>query len=167
VPIANVMKPTTMKLINLALLSPSIRPVLVCDLDGDGPLGSAFLVSTFLNETRTSRDLASTAIFQLMAGVGMIFVNGDIARPVGRGAIHVLPGMAEPLRGAPAEVGPGRLRPAASFAWSPAPPRTTRNALPLIPEMRALLERRQAITRRCERAQVRIIAHVVIGPADR
>jgi hypothetical protein len=37
------------------------------------------ITSTFLNETRTSRDLASTAIFQLMAGVGMIFVNGDMA----------------------------------------------------------------------------------------
>ncbi len=36
------------------------------------------ITSTFLNETRTSRDLASTAIFQLVAGVGMIFVNGDI-----------------------------------------------------------------------------------------
>jgi hypothetical protein len=50
----------------------------VCDLDGDGSLESAFLVSTFLNETRTSRDLASPSIFQLVAGVGKIFVNGDI-----------------------------------------------------------------------------------------
>jgi integrase len=33
-------------------------------------------------------------------------------------------------------------------------------AFPLIPELRALLERRQTITRRCERAQGRIIAHV-------
>ncbi|HEX3177954.1 MAG TPA: site-specific integrase [Methylomirabilota bacterium] len=33
-------------------------------------------------------------------------------------------------------------------------------AFPLIPELRVLLERRQAITRRCERAQARIIAHV-------
>ena len=42
-------------------------------------------------------------------------------------------------------------------------PGTTKNnegAFPLIPELRALLERRQAITRRCERAQARIIAHV-------
>jgi integrase len=43
-------------------------------------------------------------------------------------------------------------------------PGTTKNtegrAFPLIPEMRAILERRQAITRRCERAQGRIIAHV-------
>ncbi len=43
-------------------------------------------------------------------------------------------------------------------------PGTTKNgegrAFPLIPELRALLERRQAITRRCERAQGRIIAHV-------
>ncbi len=43
-------------------------------------------------------------------------------------------------------------------------PGTTKNnegrAFPLIPELRALLERRQAITRRCERAQDRIIAHV-------
>jgi len=45
--------------------------------------------------------------------------------------------------------------------------RTTRNSsgivdlsFPLIPELRALLERRQTITRRCERAQGRIIAHV-------
>ena len=42
-------------------------------------------------------------------------------------------------------------------------PGTTKNnegrAFPLIPELRALLERRQAITRRCERAQARIIAH--------
>ena len=30
----------------------------------------------------------------------------------------------------------------------------------MIPELRAILERRQAITRRCERAQARIIAHV-------
>jgi integrase len=33
-------------------------------------------------------------------------------------------------------------------------------AFPLIPELRALVERRLAITRRCERAQGRIIAHV-------
>jgi integrase len=43
-------------------------------------------------------------------------------------------------------------------------PGTTKNgegrAFPLIAELRALLERRQAITRRCERAQGRIIAHV-------
>ena len=43
-------------------------------------------------------------------------------------------------------------------------PGTTKNtegrAFPLIPELRVLLERRQAITRRCERAQGRIIAHV-------
>lgn len=43
-------------------------------------------------------------------------------------------------------------------------PGTTKNnegrSFPLIPELRALLERRQAITRRCERAQGRIIAHV-------
>jgi integrase len=43
-------------------------------------------------------------------------------------------------------------------------PGTTKNmegrAFPLIPELRALLEHRQAITRRCERAQGRIIAHV-------
>jgi integrase len=43
-------------------------------------------------------------------------------------------------------------------------PGTTKNnegrAFPLIPELRALLERRQAITRRCERAQGRIIAHI-------
>ena len=43
-------------------------------------------------------------------------------------------------------------------------PGTTKNgegrAFPLVPELRALLERRQAITRRCERAQGRIIAHV-------
>jgi len=43
-------------------------------------------------------------------------------------------------------------------------PGTTKNnerrAFPLIPELRALLERRQAITRRCERVQARIIAHV-------
>src|SRR5262245_63503227 len=43
-------------------------------------------------------------------------------------------------------------------------PGTTKNAegraFPLIPELRALLERRQALTRRCERAQGRIIAHV-------
>src|SRR6266571_2072843 len=43
-------------------------------------------------------------------------------------------------------------------------PGTTKNndgrAFPLIPELRALLERRQALTRRCERAQARIIAHV-------
>ncbi|MBI1734143.1 MAG: site-specific integrase, partial [Candidatus Rokubacteria bacterium] len=43
-------------------------------------------------------------------------------------------------------------------------PGTTKNnegrAFPLIPELRALLERRLAITRRCERAQGRIIAHV-------
>ena len=43
-------------------------------------------------------------------------------------------------------------------------PGTTKNtegrAFPLIPELRTLLERRQAITRRCERAQGRIIAHV-------
>jgi integrase len=43
-------------------------------------------------------------------------------------------------------------------------PGTTKNnegrAFPLIPELRALLERRHAITRRCERAQGRIIAHV-------
>jgi integrase len=43
-------------------------------------------------------------------------------------------------------------------------PGTTKNnegrAFPLIPELRALLERRQAITRRCERAQGRIIVHV-------
>jgi integrase len=43
-------------------------------------------------------------------------------------------------------------------------PGTTKNnegrAFPLIPELRVLLERRQAITRRCERAQARIIAHV-------
>ena len=41
---------------------------------------------------------------------------------------------------------------------------TTKNtegrAFPLIHELRALLERRQTITRRCERAQGRIIAHV-------
>jgi len=43
-------------------------------------------------------------------------------------------------------------------------PGTTKNnegrAFPLIPELRALLERRQTITRRCERAQARIIPHV-------
>jgi hypothetical protein len=43
-------------------------------------------------------------------------------------------------------------------------PGTTKNsegrAFPLIPELRALLERRQPITRRCERAQGRLIAHV-------
>jgi integrase len=43
-------------------------------------------------------------------------------------------------------------------------PGTTKNnegrAFPLIPELRALLGRRQVITRRCERAQGRIIAHV-------
>ena len=43
-------------------------------------------------------------------------------------------------------------------------PGTTKNsegrAFPLIPELRTLLERRQTITRRCERAQGRIIAHV-------
>jgi integrase len=43
-------------------------------------------------------------------------------------------------------------------------PGTTKNnegrAFPLIPELRTLLERRQAITRRCERAQARIIPHV-------
>ena len=43
-------------------------------------------------------------------------------------------------------------------------PGTTKNqegrAFPMIPELRALLERRQADTRRCERAQGRIIAHV-------
>ena len=43
-------------------------------------------------------------------------------------------------------------------------PGTTKNsegrAFPLIPELRVLLERRQAITRRCERTQGRIIAHV-------
>ncbi len=43
-------------------------------------------------------------------------------------------------------------------------PGTTKNnegrAFPLISELRALLGRRQAITRRCERAQGRIIAHV-------
>ena len=43
-------------------------------------------------------------------------------------------------------------------------PGTTKNnegrAFPLIPELCALLERRQAITWRCERAQARIIAHV-------
>jgi len=43
-------------------------------------------------------------------------------------------------------------------------PGTTKNndgrAFPLIPELRSLLERRQAITRRCERAQARIITHV-------
>lgn len=43
-------------------------------------------------------------------------------------------------------------------------PGTTKNkdgrAFPLIPELRALLERRQAVTRRCERAQARIIARV-------
>jgi len=38
--------------------------------------------------------------------------------------------------------------------------RTTTGARSLIPELLALLERRQAITRRCERAQARIIAHV-------
>jgi integrase len=46
-------------------------------------------------------------------------------------------------------------------------PGTTKNkdgrAFPLIPELRALLERRQAITRRCERAQARIITHVFHG----
>jgi integrase len=43
-------------------------------------------------------------------------------------------------------------------------PGTTKNnegrTFPLIPELRALLERRQAITRRCERARARIVAHV-------
>lgn len=43
-------------------------------------------------------------------------------------------------------------------------PGTTKNnegrAFPLIPELRAILERRLAITRRCERAQGRIIANV-------
>src|SRR5262245_47479766 len=43
-------------------------------------------------------------------------------------------------------------------------PGTTKNsegrAFPLIPELRVLLERRQAIARRCERAQGRIIGHV-------
>lgn len=51
---------------------------IACDLDGDGSLESAFLVSTFLNETRTSRDLASNSVFQLVAGVGTIFVNGEV-----------------------------------------------------------------------------------------
>jgi integrase len=37
---------------------------------------------------------------------------------------------------------------------------TEGRAFPLIPELRALLERRQVITRRCERAQGRIIVHV-------
>jgi hypothetical protein len=32
--------------------------------------------------------------------------------------------------------------------------------VPLIPELRALLERRQAITRRRERAHARIVTHV-------
>jgi len=41
--------------------------------------------------------------------------------------------------------------------------RTEGRAFPLIPELRALLERRQAITRRCERAQARIAAHVFHG----
>jgi len=49
-----------------------------CDLDGDGSLESAFVISTFLNETRTSRDLASNSVFQLVAGVGTILVNGEI-----------------------------------------------------------------------------------------
>src|SRR5262249_31477775 len=43
-------------------------------------------------------------------------------------------------------------------------PGTTKNsegrAFPLIPELRAIIERRQVITHRCERAQARIIAHV-------
>ena len=43
-------------------------------------------------------------------------------------------------------------------------PGTTKNndgrAFPLIPALRALLERRQAITRRCERAQARITSSV-------
>jgi integrase len=43
-------------------------------------------------------------------------------------------------------------------------PGTTKNdegrAFPLIPELRTLLDRRQVITRRCERVQARIIAHV-------
>jgi hypothetical protein len=42
-------------------------------------------------------------------------------------------------------------------------PGMTRNndgrAFPLIPDLRALLERRQALTRRCEHAQTRIIVH--------
>jgi integrase len=46
-------------------------------------------------------------------------------------------------------------------------PGTTKNsesrAFPLIPELRALLERWQAITRRCERAQGRIIAHELVA----
>src|SRR5262245_50331811 len=49
-------------------------------------------------------------------------------------------------------------------------PGTTKNMetrLPLIPELRALLEHRQAITRRCERAQGRIIAQEVRVRPDR
>jgi hypothetical protein len=59
----------------------------------------------------------------------------------------------------------GRLRgPRTAEALVRLEPGTTKNndgrAFPLIPELRALLERRQATTRRCERAQARIIAHV-------
>src|SRR5262245_18513636 len=43
-------------------------------------------------------------------------------------------------------------------------PGTTKNnegrAFPLIPELRTLLNRRQVLTRRCKRAQARIITHV-------
>jgi integrase len=44
-------------------------------------------------------------------------------------------------------------------------PGTTKNnegrSFPVTPELRSLLERRQVVTRRCERAQARIIAHVL------
>ena len=50
-------------------------------------------------------------------------------------------------------------------------PGSTKNnegrAFPLIPELRALLERTVAITRRCERAQARIIAPSSIAKAGR
>jgi xanthine dehydrogenase iron-sulfur cluster and FAD-binding subunit A len=43
-------------------------------------------------------------------------------------------------------------------------PGTTKNgegrAFPLIPELRALLERRQSITRRCERAQGETVGNI-------
>lgn len=70
--------------------------------------------------------------------------------PVGEVGPEVLP-----LRWAQVDLAAGFVR---------LEPGTTKNmegrAFPLIPEVRAILERRQTITRRCERAQGRIIAHV-------
>jgi hypothetical protein len=61
--------------------------------------------------------------------------------------------VAQPLRGAAAHMGAGGL----GGGGVRLEPGTTKNnegrAFPLIPEFRAFLERRQAITRRCERAQ--------------